>query len=151
MSDVFPPGWTKTVRDLFAEPSRTIGADELEWARAYERSLLQSWARFPRNGEVFEAIEETAVEFVTHWSAPFTGGGSGVLPRGTKVRVEVFDRDPEPIAVYARPLDYAALEATLVSQLDRSADKYDGYSLSLRTEQLNRLFRPVRADSRGAA
>ncbi len=53
--------------------------------------------RFPRNGEVYEAIEDTPVRFLTHWRAPFTDGGEGVLPQGTRVRVVVFETDPEPI------------------------------------------------------
>lgn len=39
------------------------------------------------DGECFELAEDLTVSFTTQWRAPFTGGGEGVLPRGTRVRV----------------------------------------------------------------
>jgi hypothetical protein len=142
--DEFPQGWNKTITDLFAESKesrRPIGPPETEWARAYERSLLRPWARFPRDGEVYEALEDTPVRFLTHWHAPFTGGGSGTLPKGTRVRVKVSDWIREPISVYADPLDSPRIERLLVSEADRKSGKYGGFSLSISTADLNRLFR----------
>lgn len=58
--DEFPPGWNKTLSDLFAESSDSrgpVGPPETEWARAYKRSLLRPWARFPLDGEVYETLE----------------------------------------------------------------------------------------------
>lgn len=78
--DYFPPDWTKTLADLVAESKQTrsvIGPPETGWARAYERSLLRPWARFPLDGDVYEALEDTPIKFLTHWRAPFTGGGEG--------------------------------------------------------------------------
>jgi hypothetical protein len=144
--DEFPPGWTKTIADLAAElkeSRRPMGPPETEWARAYERSLLRPWARFPLDGEVYEALEDTPVGFLTHWRAPFTGGGDGILPKGTRVRVKVFDWIREPISVYADPLDGPRIESLLVSEEDRNTAKYDGFSLSIPTADLNKLFRLV--------
>jgi len=144
--DEFPPGWNKTISDLGAEikkSPRPMGPPETEWARAYERSLLRPWARFPLDGEVYETLEDTRVGFLTHWHAPFTGGGDGIIPKGTQVRVKVYDWIREPISVYAEPLEGPRIEQLLVSEEDRRNPKYGGFSLSLPTADLNRLFRLV--------
>ena len=96
----FPDAWKKTVSELMAE-RRTITPQELEWARAYDRAQLRSWARFPRDAEIYEAIADTTINYVTYWQAPFTGGNTGRLRRGTRVRVTVYPHDPEPIDVQA--------------------------------------------------
>ena len=137
-----PTGWNKRLADLKAtdhgDGQLCITAEEMEWAREYDRRLLRPWARFPRDGEIYEAMEDFRVSFVTHWSAPFTGGGDGILPKGTRVRVRVFD--PEPVAVYADAENASELENLLVPDEDRQAPKYGGYSLSISTEDLNRHF-----------
>lgn len=141
--DDFPHGWTKTISDLYAESKASgcaVGPPETGWARAYERSLLRPWARFPVNGDIYEARQETPISFLTHWQAPFTGGGEGVLPQRTRVRVTVFDWIREPISVYATPVDAPQIENLLVSEADRTNPKYGGFSLSISTADLNRLF-----------
>jgi hypothetical protein len=146
MADEFPAGWNKTIADLFAEAKesrRPVGPPEIDWARAYERSLLRPWARFPLNGEIYEALDDTPVRFLTHWSAPFTDGGAGILPKGTKVRVQVSDFMPEPVLVYADPLDRDVIERILVPETTRKAHKYGGFSLSIPTADLNQRFRLV--------
>jgi hypothetical protein len=149
MTDEFPSGWRKTIADLCAESKesrRPIGPTEIEWARAYERSLLRPWARFPVDGEIYETIEETPVSFLTHWQAPFTDGGDGVLPKGTKVRVRVPDFMPDPISVSADPLDRKRIETLLVPEAIRTAPKYGGFSLSISTADLNRKYRRIDRD-----
>jgi hypothetical protein len=147
--DEFPPRWNKTLADLFADSKESrspIGPPETEWARSYERSLLRSWARFPLDGDVYEAVEDTVVKFLTHWRAPFTGDGSGTLPKGTKVRVNVPDWMREPVGVYADPFDAERIERALVSEADRSNAKYGGFSLSISTAELNKCFRLVQGE-----
>lgn len=142
-----PAGWNKRLADL--EPTDhgdgrpCITAEESEWAREYERGLLRPWARFPRDGEVYIAVGDFNVSFLTHWRAPFTGGGEGVLPGGTRIYVHV--SDPEPIAVYANAENATELEFALVPNEDRLAEKYTGYSLVISTEDLNRHFRLVKS------
>jgi hypothetical protein len=154
MTDDFPAGWHKTIDDLLAEVKelRTpVGPPETEWAVAYERSLLRPWARFPLNGDVYEAIDDTPVSFMTHWFGPFTDGGDGVLPKGTRVRVQVFDFMPEPVSVYADPLDRTVIERLLVPESIRNAHKYGGFSLSVPTADLNRRFRLISIGSNNVA
>lgn len=147
----FPDGWTKTLDDLFREwtvTRREVGPPETEWAMAYERSLLPPGTRFPRDGDVYEALGDVPVQLLTHWKAPFTGGADGVLPRGTRIRVFLPATSwapavSEPIAVYAEPVDNPALEAALVPRADREHPSYGGYSLSIKTAMLSREFRLV--------
>jgi hypothetical protein len=148
--DYFPPGWKKTLADVFSElkeSPRPIGPPETEWARAYERSLLRPWVRFPLDGDVYEALEDAPIKFLTHWSAPFTGGGEGTLPKGTRVRVKVYDWIREPISVSADPVDAPQIERLLVSEDDRKNAKYGGFNLSIPTSDLNRLFRLVQSEA----
>ena len=137
-----PPGWSKTLDDLLAE-KRNISREETEWACTYEREKLKSWVRFPRPGEVYELINDAEISYVTHWSAPFTGGGKGVLRRGTRIRIGDGIGDPEPIGVYADAVEERRIEVELVPEADRKADSYGGYSLFIKTAELNRLFRIV--------
>jgi hypothetical protein len=136
----FPSGWNKTLRDLIAE-RRSVSADEFAWARAYERAKLRSWARFPRDGEIYEALCDMPVSYITHWRGPFTGGDTGTLRAGTRVVVHVGLDEPEPVHVHARPLDAARIEEELVSETDRRQPNYAGFSLTLSVEDLNKRFR----------
>jgi hypothetical protein len=136
-----PAGWNKTIDDLMAE-KRAVGAEEIEWAREYERSQLRPWARFPRDGEVFEAEEDVEIGYLTHWAAPYTFGGQWTIRKGMRVRVAVPLPDEEPIGVYAAPLD-AGLETQIVPEADRTSRKYAGFSLFVKTDQLNKHFRTV--------
>ncbi len=54
---------------------RTLSAEGIGWARALRKSLLRPWVRFPLHGEVYEAQSDVAVDFMTHWKAPFSEGG----------------------------------------------------------------------------
>jgi len=147
-----PDGWNVRLDELkpsdHGDGRLSITGEESTWARELELRELRTWARFPQKGEVYEALEETPVDFLVHWRAPMTSGGSGVVPRGTRVRID--DTNPESVAAGALPLDYESIERRLVSEQDRESPKYGGYSLSLRTSLLNRAFRLVEAPQRDA-
>lgn len=53
------------------------------------------------------------------------------------------DWNGEPTGVYADPLERDSIERELVPASDRAHEKYSGYSLSIKTESLNRQFRLV--------
>ena len=147
MSSGFPVGWSKTIADLFVEAKKTnssVGPPETEWARAYEQSLLRPWARFPLDGEVYEAIEDTPVSFLTHFRAPFTDGGTGIIPKGTKVRVKVTSFATDPISVYADPLNHTSIEQLLVPPAILADAKYGGFSLSISTAELNTKYHLIK-------
>ncbi len=137
-----PADWNKTLDELMAE-KRTISGEEIDWARSYERDQLRSWARFPRDGEVFEAPGDLEVDFITHWAAPYSGGGKGRLPAGSRIRVIVGAHEPEPILVYADPLDNGRFEQAWVPESKGRPSKYGGFHLCISVKCLNEDFRRV--------
>ena len=138
--------WQQTAEDLLAAlqvGKRTeISGEEVELAKAYQRRRLPPDIRFPKTGEIYEAIDNLTVEYVTAYLAPFTGGGRAALPRGERVRVRELSC-PEPLGVYCDPLNYDALHDRIVSAEERAHEQYDGYYLSIDTMNLNRCFRLV--------
>ena len=145
-----PPGWNKTIQDLSDEAKKTgspMGSPEVDWGRDYERSLIPAGTRFPKKGDTYEATEELQVSYLTSWSAPFTGGGVGTLKKGERVIVEHDMILPRPVAVYAKPIDYATAEERMVPESDRANIKYAGFYLCLKTADLARNFRLVHEES----
>ena len=147
-----PPGWNKTISDLKAEIKRGervwMDSPELDWARDYERDQIPADFRFPRRGDIYEALEDMPVHYKTAWTAPLTGGGYGLLKKGERVVVDHAPTDPKPIAVYAKAVDYANLEQRMVSASDRKSPTYGGFYFSFRTVELNLEFRLVHKDCR---
>jgi len=142
-----PHGWNLTIADLMAEMNagkrKSLDSPEVEWARDYERSLIPADTRFPKQGDVYEALHDTPVHFMTAWSAPFTGGGDSFLKAGDKVLVDQMPHDPKAISVYAVALDYASVELRVVPESDRTSPEYAGFYFSLKTVDLNRDFKLV--------
>jgi hypothetical protein len=145
----------KTIDDLMAElkagKKKLIAGEELERARDYERSLLPADTRFPARGDVYEAIEDLEVDYITSWAAPFTGGGRATLRRGERVTIQYAPPNPPPVMVYAAPVQYKAGEARVVPEADRKAPKYGGFAFALKTSELNTKFRLVQGAKRFAA
>jgi hypothetical protein len=148
LSDETPPrpaGWNKTLDDLTAE-NRSLSGHEIEWAREYQREQLRSWARFPNDGERFEAVTETEVTYQIDWRGPYGTGGKGMLPAGSVIRVAIPEGSVEPVGVYADPVDEKAVELLLIPENDRNSTSYNGFSLFLGVDQLNKDFRLLDAD-----
>ena len=144
-----PEGWCKTLADLSAELNaglrKTLGSPEVDWARDYERSLLPAATRFPCKGDVYEALEDFEVPYMTSWAAPFTGGGKGFLKRGDQIETPDASVIPQPILVYARAVKYRELEARMVPDSERKSKSYAGFYFAVRTSDLNTKFRLLRS------
>jgi hypothetical protein len=140
-----PPGWNKTLSDLIAEskPGQHIGPPETEWARDYERSLLPPDVRFPRKGDIYEALEDMEIKYLTRWAAPFTGGGKAILKNGERIKVTNDPVELRPIGVYLEALDYPTLEERMVPSAERNSEKYRGFYFAVKTLDLNRRFRLI--------
>lgn len=142
-----PPGWNLTLADLSAEMKagkrQSVGRPELDWARDYERSLIPAHMRFPQQGDVYEAIEDTQVRYLTKWAAPFTGGGDGLLHKGEQVFVEHAPISAEPIGANVVALNYESIEQRIVPEAEREQAKYRGYYFSLKTVDLNTKFKLI--------
>jgi hypothetical protein len=142
-----PSGWNKTIDDLIEEAKsglrKEIGPPETEWALDYERSLLPPDVRFPREDDVYEALEDIEIIYTTQWAAPFTGGGKAVLKKGERIKVSYCPPDPQPIGASLMPVDYAALEERMVPKLDRDSATYLGFRFSVKTLDLHRKFKLI--------
>ncbi len=89
----------------------------------------------PRRGERYIVEEPIDATILTHWRAPFTGGSEKTLPRGLEF-VVAYDPPEQATAVSCDPADPRAWESLLVDEPDILADKYAGYSLTIRFEDL---------------
>ena len=146
-----PPGWNKTISDLMAEMDAglrsSLGSPEVDWAREYERSLLPPDARFPQKGDVYESLEDVKLSYLTAWLAPFTGGGKAIFPKGQRLVVPDEPPVPNPIAVYADPVDYKTVEDLVVPAEDRMSPEYSGFYFSVPTGVILSKFRLVQDSS----
>lgn len=122
------------------------------WALEIERSRLPHSIKFPRVGEVWEAMRDCGVSFgacISFQSPPANSavGQKGVAPvfspalfpfgnaqlkRGEKVRILEID-GPPPICVTFQPVRYQELENSIVPDDMRHAPGYHGYTLSAKT------------------
>ena len=147
-----PPGWNKTISDLFNEMDRgertSVGFPESKWAEAYERSLIPSGIRFPRKGDVYEALSDIEVSYMTSWKAPYTLGGKSVLKKGDKVSIDHAPPVSKPISVYAKAVNYNEIEERIIPSSDRNSPKYNGYYFSFNTVDLNKSFKLIKEDTR---
>ncbi len=148
MNNPMPTGWNKTLADLFEEMrqgKRLIITDqEGAWAREYEKSLLPRQTVFPREGEIWEAIDSCEVEFEVFFAAP-NGGPSGTarLPRGERVRIGPHT-DSDALLVHFLPLRYQELQDTIVAPRVRANPRYSDYALYAKTAYFNQHFRRVK-------
>ena len=138
--------WRKTLADLEAEMAagrrRMVNRKEMDLAIAYERRRMPKGLRFPRQGEVYEALEDVQISYLTAYHAPCTGGGKAVLPKGECVSV-CEHRDEKPISVNCHPLRYDELHDTIVPREERENPLYCSYYFCIRTTTLNKSFRLV--------
>ena len=141
-----PADWNLTIDDLLTEMKegkrKSIGQPELDWAREYQISIIPESYRFPRQGDLYESIVDQEVDFLTAWSAPFTGGGRGTLLKGEKIWIPE-ETDEKCTGTYADPVDYSRLEQRIVSESDRTAEKYGGFYFFINTVDLNEKFKLV--------
>ena len=143
----FPEEWKLTISDLMLElkegKRKQVGYPELDWARAYERSLIPDYYRFPARGDLYESQLDQEVEFLTAWSAPFTGSGKSTLFKGERIWIDDDPVDEKAIGAYALPVEYLKLESRMVNDSDRNADKYGGFYFHIDTKTLNEKFRLI--------
>lgn len=139
-----PVDWHLTLDDLFAEMKagkrKSVGNPELEWAREYERSLIPAGTRFPKKGDVYESKIDQAVDYMTAWSAPFTGGGEATLFKGERIWIDNDPNGERPLGTYALPIEYGKLEKRMVPPEDREQPKYGGFYFYFKTVDLNGNF-----------
>ena len=137
-----PAGWDKTHDDLFAERPG-IGRPESDWATAYEQSLLPTSTHFPVVGEIYEASQDTTVQFIVTFAAPVSDSGVGLLLKGERVEIKHVAPNVKPIWAYAAALNYADVERRFIAEKTRSEPPYSHFTISLKTTELNERFQRI--------
>ena len=139
-----PDNWSLTLDDLFQEINegkrKSIEPQEGAWAKEYERSLIPASIRFPSKGDVYESKQDQIVDFMTAWSRPFTGDGTGTLLKGDSVWVHTDPGEEKPLGTYAIPVDYEKLEKRMVPLEERNDRHYEGFYFYFKTVELNENF-----------
>ncbi len=146
----FPSDWKLTVSDLMEELNdgkrKQVGEPELTWAREYERSIIPANYRFPKKGDLYESKLDQTIDYLTAWSAPYTGGGTTTLFKGEQIWVDSDPFDEKPIGIYAISVDYRELEERIVPLSERTASKYGGYYFHINTKTINENFELIQTD-----
>lgn len=141
-----PPGWDKTHEDLMNEMMSgtrpSIGRAERDWATQYEQSLLPPDLRFPKVGEIYEAVRDIDVQLEIYFSAPFTNSGNVKLLNGERVRITFISPEDKPIVALAHPIQYSTIEERFMPRAQREPP-YSHFSVVLKTAGLHAGFRPV--------
>jgi hypothetical protein len=103
---------------------------------------LPPGARHPRKGDVYEALHDIEMDFLTSWLAPYTGSGKGILKRGERIVVK---EDPAPgyPGVYMEADNYRELEARMVPEAERTHYKFSHFYFSVLIKDLYTKFRLV--------
>ncbi len=136
----------KTFDQLFNEMKKgrrqSIAQNEIEKARKLEIALLPKSIHFPVDGEIYEAIADSGVSYLTHHMAPYTGGGDAVLEKGTRIII----RNPGAMrssAVNAHPVNYDDIEKKIIPADIKENPNYGGYSISVRIKTLHKHFKRI--------
>jgi hypothetical protein len=79
-----------------------------------------------------------ATVVLIHWRAPFTSGAQATIPAGTILVV----RYCGSTGFGTVPEDYERLEQDLVPVADSQAEKYAGYSVPIRDEEVGTWLIP---------
>lgn len=123
-----------------------ISREDIELAKAYEKKRMPLNIRYPVEGDIYEALQDCEIDYLTTHLAPFTGGGQAMLPRGERVRVSELS-EQKPLSVYCAPVNYDLMHDRIVPVGERASPNYLGYYFSIDTLDLNRCFRRVESSN----
>ena len=136
----------KTIDELFQEMKegkrRTIEGKTLDNARKLTQALMPKGLFYPKGGEVFEAIQDVQISYLTHFMAPYTGGEKTKLLRGEKIIVSKPNQN-KPLSYYCYPINAAEIENRIIPFSDKADPAYNGFSLSIDTKSLNKDFKQI--------
>ena len=98
-----------------------------------------------RAGDVLVALDEVEVGYLTQWRAPFTGGGTGIIPAGTRLVAVPPIRDATGFAARAEASE--EIEELLLPET-RTEPGYDGYYFVLAFDDIGTKFEVERDGKR---
>jgi hypothetical protein len=138
------PKWNRTVDGL---------EDAGAWCVDFQRAWLPKELVVPREGEIWEAVQNCEVNFRVRHTEPYslklfkavggmaTGatahillfGGKAQLRNGERIQIVAVDDPKRPLFVTFVPVRYQELQETIVPEETRKMPAFGGYELSLRT------------------
>lgn len=134
----------KTVNELSDEIKKgeTVSRKAFKKAGKLSNALMPSGLFYPKGGEVFEAVQDVQISYLTHFMAPFTGGGKTKLLKGERIIVSKPNRK-KPLTYYCYPIKDEEIENRVIPVLERNDPTYNGFSLSIDTQSLNIDFKQI--------
>ncbi|MEJ0089852.1 MAG: hypothetical protein WDM80_08930 [Limisphaerales bacterium] len=101
-------------------------------------------ASFPRESQIWEAIDGCDAYIQYLFTAPITFSGSCRLTAGERVCIVTETTDPQPIVVRFLPVRYNELHDNLVPLDIRDTPRYKEYMLSVKTGYFYEHFRLIK-------
>jgi O-acetyl-ADP-ribose deacetylase (regulator of RNase III) len=136
----------KTIEELFDElkvgKRNSISEKELDRGKKLSKALLPSGLFYPSGGEVFEALQDVEINYLTHFMAPYTGGEKAKLLKGERVKVSK-PTQVKQLSYYCYPINASEIENRIIPFTDKDDPAYNGYSLSIDTKSLNNDFKKI--------
>jgi O-acetyl-ADP-ribose deacetylase (regulator of RNase III) len=134
----------KTVDELFDEVKKrkTVSGKAMENARKLSKELMPAGFFYPKGGEVFEAVQNTQISYLTHFMAPYTGGDKAELLKGERVIISKPSQD-KPLGYYCYPIKADEVEDRIIPYSDKNDPAYNGFSLFIDTKSLNKDFKQI--------
>ena len=132
----------KTVDELFDEviKGKSVSGKAFDNARKLSKALMPTGLFYPNGGEVFEAVQDVQISYLTHFMAPYTGGDKAKLLKGERVIVSKPNQD-KPLGYYCYPINADEVEDRIIPYSDKNDPAYKGFSLSIDTKSLNTDFK----------
>ncbi len=96
-----------------------------------------------RKGDKFMVTEDLQLDALTHYLAPFTDGFKCTIPKGTLIKA-ASDSDKFTLGFSAVPIDYKQFEMNFVPKDQREGPKYDGYSLVVMYNEIDKHLTRVK-------
>lgn len=134
----------KTVDELFDEvkKGKTVSGKAMENARKLSKALMPTGLFYPKGGEVFEAVQDVQITYLTHFMAPYTGGDKAKILKGERVIISKHNQD-KPLGYYCYPINADKVEERIIPSSDKNDSAYNGFSLSIDTKSLNYNFKQI--------
>ena len=89
-----------------------------------------------KKGQVYKALRDIPVIYMTSWAAPCSGGRENILPNGELFEV-LSDSTGNFPSLYAAPLNYEGLQEKFIPEDERKNPLYRGFYLSIRKAIVN--------------
>ncbi len=115
----------------------------MENLRKLLNELIPTGLSPQKGGEVFEAIKDVEINYLTHFMAPYTGGNKAKLLKGERVIIGKPNKD-KPLGYYCYPINANEVEERIIPYSDKDSPLYNGFSLYIDTLSVNKDFKQIK-------